>query len=59
MNNGLSFTAIDFETAQGKRNSICQVGFTYNIELDHHHALSDALACAKLFLMHLQTEAVS
>lgn len=26
----------------------------YKIELDHHKALSDALACAKLYLIHLK-----
>jgi DNA polymerase-3 subunit epsilon len=25
----------------------------YNIDLNHHDALSDALACAQLFLIHL------
>lgn len=29
----------------------------YGIPLDHHHALSDALACADLFQKYLQTEA--
>jgi DNA polymerase-3 subunit epsilon len=27
---------------------------TYGIELNHHNALSDARACASLFMMHLQ-----
>lgn len=27
-----TFTAIDFETAQGKRNSICQVGIVRVVE---------------------------
>jgi DNA polymerase-3 subunit epsilon len=31
--------------------SLCQ---KYNIPLNHHDALSDAIACASLFLMHLQ-----
>lgn len=75
-----TFSVIDFETAQGARNSICQIGFVtveigiieysghctykiyrealgslcekYRIELDHHNALSDAHACAKLFMLH-------
>ena len=127
-----TFTAIDFETAQGKRNSICQIGLvrveqglitktmvqlvkppdnsysfynmqvhgitpamtrnsptfivvwpyidpficnqnlvahisccdvscvkqtlcsTYGIQLQHHDALSDAMACAKLFMRYNQ-----
>lgn len=28
----------------------------HNIELDHHNALSDAMACAELFLLHLDNE---
>jgi DNA polymerase-3 subunit epsilon len=31
----------------------------YNIELNHHDALSDAKACAKLFLLHLAKEKIS
>ncbi|HBE01977.1 MAG TPA: exonuclease [Spirochaetia bacterium] len=27
----------------------------YNIELNHHNALSDAMACARLFMMHQNT----
>jgi DNA polymerase-3 subunit epsilon len=28
----------------------------YNIKLNHHNALSDAMACAKLFLIHLENK---
>ena len=44
-----SFTAIDFETAHNKRWSICQIGL---VRINHHDALSDAMACAKLYLLH-------
>ncbi len=30
--------------------------YAHDIELDHHNALSDAKACAKLFLMHLKND---
>lgn len=33
--------------------SLCR---NYNIELNHHDALSDARACAKLFLIHLESK---
>ena len=50
------FVAIDFETANGKRSSICSVGAVivkhtvaavcgYDLQ-NHHHALADAEACA-------------
>lgn len=45
-----TFTAIDFETAQGYRWSICQ---EHRIPLNHHDALSDALACAELYKSYL------
>ena len=32
-------------------NSLADLCNEYNIELNHHNALSDALACAKLYLM--------
>lgn len=34
------------------RNNLAALCRQYQIELKHHDALSDALACAKLFLMH-------
>jgi DNA polymerase-3 subunit epsilon len=34
--------------------SLCQL---YQIQLNHHDALSDAIACAKLFLMHQKRSA--
>lgn len=37
-------------------NKLCK---EYNIELNHHEALSDAMACARLFLLHLGEAAVS
>jgi DNA polymerase-3 subunit epsilon len=33
--------------------TLCQ---EFNIHLNHHDALSDARACAELFLIHLQKE---
>src|SRR5690606_9783331 len=34
-----------------KLNVLCR---QYNLELNHHAALSDAIACANLFLLHLK-----
>ncbi len=51
------FAAIDFETANNERTSVCSVGVVfhqlhtvatacgYQLE-NHHHALADAEACA-------------
>lgn len=51
------FAAIDFETANNERTSVCSVGVVilqlhtvatacgYKLE-NHHHALADAEACA-------------
>ena len=36
-----------------KLNRLCQ---TYKIDLQHHDALSDALACAKLFMLHTRQQ---
>ena len=35
------------------RNNLAALCRTHNIDLNHHDALSDARACATLFLMHL------
>ena len=37
------------------RESLKSLCIKHNITLDHHDALSDALACAKLFQIHLKT----
>ena len=36
------------------RNNLAALCMKYNIPLNHHEALSDARACAKLFVMHLK-----
>ncbi len=37
------------------RNNLASLCKEYNIALNHHDALSDALACAELFKLHLHT----
>jgi len=37
------------------RNNLAALCRSHGIELNHHDALSDARACARLFLMHLET----
>ena len=39
-----------------KRNNLAAVSDHLNIELDHHHALSDALACGEI-VAHMQRQA--
>jgi DNA polymerase III subunit epsilon len=41
-----------YKLFRAKLSTVCQ---KYNIELRHHDAHSDALACAQLFMMHLNT----
>jgi DNA polymerase-3 subunit epsilon len=48
------FTGHDTYKIYGvKLSSLCQ---TYKISLNHHDALSDAKACAELFLMHINKQ---
>lgn len=35
------------------KNNLASLCKEYNIPLNHHDALSDAMACAKLYLLHL------
>lgn len=55
------FAAIDFETANNERSSVCSVGVVHhNLDIiaarcgydlkNHHHALADAEACAVIAL---------
>lgn len=41
-------------TYQLYRSNLSALCHKYNIPLNHHEALSDARACAKLFLMHIR-----
>jgi len=41
-------------TYQIYRDNLASLCKKYNIELNHHDALSDARACAKLYIRHLQ-----
>lgn len=45
-------------TYQIYAKSLRALSVEYGIALDHHHALSDALACADLFQRHLQKQAI-
>jgi DNA polymerase-3 subunit epsilon len=38
-----------------ERNNLAAVSDHLNIELDHHHALSDAIACGEI-IAHMQRE---
>ena len=40
------------------RQGLADLCEEYAIELNHHDALSDAMACAKLFLLHLAKEKI-
>jgi DNA polymerase III subunit epsilon len=45
-----------FRARGHKPNNLAACCKTYNIPLIHHNAISDALACAKLFLIHKETK---
>ena len=45
------FAAIDFETANGQRSSVGSVAEACGCPMEnHHHALADAEACARIAL---------
>jgi DNA polymerase-3 subunit epsilon len=44
-------TYCTYQIFGAKLNLLCE---QYNIKLEHHDALSDATACAELFLLHLK-----
>jgi DNA polymerase III epsilon subunit-like protein len=49
-----SFIVIDFETAHPQTRSICQVGLVrVENQIKSPHALSDTIACPKLFNLYL------
>ena len=41
-------------TYQIYKASLANLCKEYNIDLNHHNALSDAMACAKLYQLHLE-----
>ena len=52
-----TFAALDFETANQYRNSVCSIGLVFTVSAyfgfdlkQHHHALADAEACAHIAL---------